>query len=229
MIRADAAFEPPARESRELFGVRLVQDRNAHAIGEARPRGGRVRRAHAPRRARPAARPRRAQVHAVELGGLRARRADDRDRRRPAVARRLHQARRREGRPLAPAPAPARCSALALQEGREAPGPHQLARALHRGRPHAAPRRRRCARRSTQPLELLSADEQRAWLARLRRRLPGLRRLHPVPRQHRPRRSATASRFIAEPGGSTRDDEVEAACREYGITLVHTKLRLFHH
>ena len=36
-------------------------------------------------------------------------------------------------------------------------------------------------------------------------------------------------RYVAEPGGSTRDDEVEAACREYGITLVHTKLRLFHH
>jgi len=35
--------------------------------------------------------------------------------------------------------------------------------------------------------------------------------------------------FIAQPGGSTRDDEIEAACREYGITLVHTKLRLFHH
>lgn len=36
-------------------------------------------------------------------------------------------------------------------------------------------------------------------------------------------------RFIAQPGGSTRDDEVEAACREYGIAMVHTKLRLFHH
>jgi phosphoribosylaminoimidazolecarboxamide formyltransferase/IMP cyclohydrolase len=36
-------------------------------------------------------------------------------------------------------------------------------------------------------------------------------------------------RFIAEPGGSARDAEVEAACREYGITLVHTNLRLFHH
>jgi phosphoribosylaminoimidazolecarboxamide formyltransferase/IMP cyclohydrolase len=35
--------------------------------------------------------------------------------------------------------------------------------------------------------------------------------------------------FIAQPGGSTRDDEIEAACREYGMTLVHTKLRLFHH
>lgn len=36
-------------------------------------------------------------------------------------------------------------------------------------------------------------------------------------------------RYIAEPGGSTRDAEVEAACREYGIALVHTNLRLFHH
>ena len=36
-------------------------------------------------------------------------------------------------------------------------------------------------------------------------------------------------KFIAQPGGSTRDGEIEDACREYGIALVHTKLRLFHH
>jgi phosphoribosylaminoimidazolecarboxamide formyltransferase / IMP cyclohydrolase len=36
-------------------------------------------------------------------------------------------------------------------------------------------------------------------------------------------------RFIAEPGGATRDGEVEDACREYGLTLIHTHLRLFHH
>jgi phosphoribosylaminoimidazolecarboxamide formyltransferase/IMP cyclohydrolase len=36
-------------------------------------------------------------------------------------------------------------------------------------------------------------------------------------------------RFVADPGGSIRGDEVEAACREYGITLVRTGLRLFHH
>jgi phosphoribosylaminoimidazolecarboxamide formyltransferase / IMP cyclohydrolase len=35
--------------------------------------------------------------------------------------------------------------------------------------------------------------------------------------------------YIAEPGGSTRDPEIEAACREYGIALVYTNLRLFHH
>jgi phosphoribosylaminoimidazolecarboxamide formyltransferase/IMP cyclohydrolase len=36
-------------------------------------------------------------------------------------------------------------------------------------------------------------------------------------------------RFIAEPGGSARDPDVETACREYGIALVYTNLRLFHH
>ncbi|MFJ9517201.1 phosphoribosylaminoimidazolecarboxamide formyltransferase [Kitasatospora sp. NPDC101801] len=34
---------------------------------------------------------------------------------------------------------------------------------------------------------------------------------------------------IAEPGGSIRSDEVEAACRELGIALAWTGLRLFHH
>lgn len=35
--------------------------------------------------------------------------------------------------------------------------------------------------------------------------------------------------FIAQPGGSTRDAEVADACREHGIAMVHTGLRLFHH
>lgn len=36
-------------------------------------------------------------------------------------------------------------------------------------------------------------------------------------------------RYIAEPGGSIRSDEVADACREYGISLVRTGIRLFHH
>lgn len=36
-------------------------------------------------------------------------------------------------------------------------------------------------------------------------------------------------RYVAQPGGSTRDDDVTAACREYGIAMVHTGLRLFLH
>jgi AICAR transformylase/IMP cyclohydrolase PurH len=36
-------------------------------------------------------------------------------------------------------------------------------------------------------------------------------------------------RYIAEPGGSIRSDDVAEACRKHGITLVRTGLRLFHH
>ncbi|MFB7948101.1 phosphoribosylaminoimidazolecarboxamide formyltransferase [Kitasatospora phosalacinea] len=43
---------------------------------------------------------------------------------------------------------------------------------------------------------------------------------------HARRHGVTA---IAEPGGSVRSAEVEAACAEHGIALVHTGLRLFHH
>lgn len=35
--------------------------------------------------------------------------------------------------------------------------------------------------------------------------------------------------FIAQPGGSTRDDEVVQACVEHGIGMAHTGVRLFHH
>jgi phosphoribosylaminoimidazolecarboxamide formyltransferase/IMP cyclohydrolase len=35
--------------------------------------------------------------------------------------------------------------------------------------------------------------------------------------------------YIAEPGGSIRSAEVQAACREHQITLARTGLRLFHH
>lgn len=36
-------------------------------------------------------------------------------------------------------------------------------------------------------------------------------------------------KFIAQPGGSSRDADIERACREYGITMVHTHIRAFHH
>jgi phosphoribosylaminoimidazolecarboxamide formyltransferase/IMP cyclohydrolase len=36
-------------------------------------------------------------------------------------------------------------------------------------------------------------------------------------------------RYVVEPGGSSRSDEVAAACSEYGMVLVRTGLRLFRH
>ena len=36
-------------------------------------------------------------------------------------------------------------------------------------------------------------------------------------------------RYIAEPGGSIRDDAVIACCDKYGMTMAFTGMRLFHH
>src|SRR6185436_18384382 len=35
VLRADPKFRAPARESREIFGMRLTQDRNSHVFGPA--------------------------------------------------------------------------------------------------------------------------------------------------------------------------------------------------
>jgi phosphoribosylaminoimidazolecarboxamide formyltransferase/IMP cyclohydrolase len=41
--------------------------------------------------------------------------------------------------------------------------------------------------------------------------------------------SRVGVRYVVEPGGSSRSAEVAEACGEYGMTLVRTGLRLFHH
>jgi phosphoribosylaminoimidazolecarboxamide formyltransferase/IMP cyclohydrolase len=78
------------------------------------------------------------------------------------------------------------------------------------------------------PLDPLRDDERSEWL----RRMSGVSLVSDgfIPfRDNIDHASKHGVAFIAEPGGSTRDKEVEDACREYGIALVHTKLRLFHH
>ena len=43
----------------------------------------------------------------------------------------------------------------------------------------------------------------------------------------RARKSGVA--YIAQPGGSIRDDHVIATCDQYGIAMAFTGARLFHH
>ena len=43
------------------------------------------------------------------------------------------------------------------------------------------------------------------------------------------RAAASGASFIMQPGGSARDDEVIAACDEYGMLMLFTGVRLFHH
>lgn len=78
------------------------------------------------------------------------------------------------------------------------------------------------------PLEPLTDDERSSW----REKLDGVSLVSDgyIPfRDNVDHASRHGVRFIAQPGGSTRDAEIEEACREYGIALVHTGLRLFHH
>ncbi len=86
----------------------------------------------------------------------------------------------------------------------------------------------RCAEALATPAAPLTAEERRAWIAKL----AGVSLVSDgfIPfRDNIDHAARHGVAFIAEPGGSTRDQEIEAACREYGIALVHTKLRLFHH
>jgi len=79
-----------------------------------------------------------------------------------------------------------------------------------------------------EPLALLTAEERRAW----QERLTGVSLVSDgfIPfRDNIDHAVRHGVRFIAQPGGSTRDADIAAACREYGIAMAHTHLRLFHH
>ncbi len=79
-----------------------------------------------------------------------------------------------------------------------------------------------------EPLALLGAEERRVWVSRL----DGVCLVSDgfIPfRDNIDHAARHGVRYVAQPGGSNRDAEIEAACREYGITLVHTGVRLFHH
>lgn len=79
-----------------------------------------------------------------------------------------------------------------------------------------------------EPLELLSPDEKQAWIDKLDGVSLASDGFIPF-RDNIEQAQKHGVRFIAQPGGSTRDSDIEAACREYGIAMVHTGLRLFHH
>jgi phosphoribosylaminoimidazolecarboxamide formyltransferase / IMP cyclohydrolase len=78
------------------------------------------------------------------------------------------------------------------------------------------------------PLDPLRDDERREWI----QQIGGVSLVSDgfIPfRDNVDYASRHGVAFIAEPGGSTRNKDVEDACRQYGIALVHTHLRLFHH
>ncbi len=77
-------------------------------------------------------------------------------------------------------------------------------------------------------LVLLNDEEKRDWIAKL----DGVSLVSDgfIPfRDNIDHASKHGVKFIAQPGGSTRDADIESACKDYGIAMVHTGLRLFHH
>ena len=74
----------------------------------------------------------------------------------------------------------------------------------------------------------LTDDERRAWLAQV----DGVSLVSDgfIPfRDNIDHAQRHGVRFVAQPGGSARDAEIEQACREYGMAMVHTGVRAFHH
>ena len=80
----------------------------------------------------------------------------------------------------------------------------------------------------TQRPEPLTREEKRAWLDTLTGVSLGSDAFFPfgdnIERAHR-----SGVSYIAEPGGSIRDDNVIDTCDKYGIAMAFTGLRLFHH
>jgi phosphoribosylaminoimidazolecarboxamide formyltransferase/IMP cyclohydrolase len=74
----------------------------------------------------------------------------------------------------------------------------------------------------------LSPDQKRAWLASLKHVTLGSDAYIPF-RDNVDRAQASGVEYIVQPGGALRDPSIIAACDEYGIAMVCTGLRLFHH
>ena len=76
--------------------------------------------------------------------------------------------------------------------------------------------------------EVLTAEEKKAWIATQSGVTVGSDAFFPFgDNVERARKSGV--QYIAEPGGSIRDDNVIATANKYGITMAFTGMRLFHH
>ncbi|HIU02321.1 MAG TPA: phosphoribosylaminoimidazolecarboxamide formyltransferase [Candidatus Onthocola gallistercoris] len=76
--------------------------------------------------------------------------------------------------------------------------------------------------------EVFTRDEKRAWLDGLKDVALGSDAFFPfgdnIERAHR-----SGVKYVAQPGGSIRDDQVIATCDQYGMAMAFTGIRLFHH
>ena len=74
----------------------------------------------------------------------------------------------------------------------------------------------------------LTPDEKREWLSKMDSVSLGSDAFFPF-RDSIDRAAASGARYVLEPGGSVRDDAVIQAANEYGMTMIFSGVRLFHH
>ncbi|MEE1086398.1 MAG: phosphoribosylaminoimidazolecarboxamide formyltransferase [Schaedlerella sp.] len=76
--------------------------------------------------------------------------------------------------------------------------------------------------------EVFTREEKREWLDKMTDVALGSDAFFPfgdnIERAHK-----SGVKYVAQPGGSVRDENVIAACNKYGIAMAFTGLRLFHH
>lgn len=76
--------------------------------------------------------------------------------------------------------------------------------------------------------DVFTAEEKRAWLDQMTDVTLGSDAFFPfgdnIERAHK-----SGVKYIAQPGGSVRDDNVIATCDKYGMVMAFTGIRLFHH
>ena len=80
----------------------------------------------------------------------------------------------------------------------------------------------------TEKPEVFTCEEKRAWLDKLQDVALGSDAFFPfgdnIERAHK-----SGVKYVAQPGGSVRDDQVIETCNKYGMTMCFTGIRLFHH
>jgi len=76
--------------------------------------------------------------------------------------------------------------------------------------------------------EMLSEQEKTEWLASLADVSLSSDAFFPF-RDSIDHASKVGVKYLAQPGGSVADDQVVAACNEYGMAMAFTEVRLFHH
>ena len=76
--------------------------------------------------------------------------------------------------------------------------------------------------------EVFTREEKRAWLDSLTEVALGSDAFFPfgdnIDRAHK-----SGVKYVAQPGGSVRDDQVIDTCNQYGMVMAFTGIRLFHH